>query len=172
MPSYSRACPYICVIMTAYVLHTNGQPVMNISMHLNTSLWLSSISIIFAITFGEFPFHSSVNKESRLVNSAFLAATCICWSVSIAWIILACHSGTRSFVSSFFCVSIYVTHILLVQAIFGTQKHPAYFSEFLKTHLYLGDLGLSFGVAVLAYLTFESTQETIEKSFRYPKKKK
>lgn len=66
-------------------------------------------------------------------------------------------------------LSIYLTHILAVLAIFGTQKQPAYFNEFLKTHLYLGDLGLAFGVAVLAFLSFEASVLAIEKSF-HPKK--
>jgi hypothetical protein len=50
-------------------------------------------------------------------------------------------------------------------AIFGTLKQPTYFNEFLKTHLFLGDFGLSFGIAVLAFLTFEAPFLAIEKSF-------
>lgn len=182
-PFYSRACPYLCGMMTAYVLHTSGEPAMKCSKHLNASLWVSSISIIFAIMAGTFPFHSRDYVESKLLNSAFIAASHLGWSVSISWIILACHSGTGGLVNSFLSLpiwkplsriglSVHVTHILSVVAIFGTQKQPAYFNEFLKTHLYLGDLGLSFGVAVLAFLTFESSVLTIEKSLRFPRKKK
>jgi hypothetical protein len=57
-----------------------------------------------------------------------------------------------------------VTHILGLLAIFGTQKQPIYFNEFLKTHLFIGDLGLCFGIAILAFLTFEAPFLAIERS--------
>lgn len=183
MSFYSRACPYLCGMMTAYVLHTNGEPIMKFSKRLNTSLWIASIGIIFGIVAGTFPFHVRDNVKSKLVHSAFIAASHLGWSISVAWIILACHSGAGGFVNSFLSLSVwkplsriglsvYVTHILAVLAIFGSQKQPADFNEFLKTHLYLGDLGLSFGLAVLAFLTFESSVLTIEKCFRSSRKKK
>jgi hypothetical protein len=52
-----------------------------------------------------------------------------------------------------------------VLAIFGTQKQPMYFNEFLKTHDYMGDLGLCFGIALLAFLAFEAPFLAIERSF-------
>lgn len=180
MPFYSRICPYLCGMMTAYVLHTNRETVMRFSKYLSASLWLSSISIIFAIITGIFPFHGKHNVPSKFLNSFYIAGSHLGWSVSIAWIIFACHSGAGGFVNRFLSLpvwkplarvglSIYLTHTLAVLAVFGTQKQPEYFNEFLKTHLYLGDLGLSFGVAVLAFLTFEASVLAIEKSF-HPKK--
>lgn len=62
-------------------------------------------------------------------------------------------------------LSVYITHILGILAIFGTQKQPLDFNEFLKTHLFIGDLGLCFGIAVLAFLTVEAPFLAIEKSF-------
>ena len=62
-------------------------------------------------------------------------------------------------------LSAYVTHILGLLAIFGTQKQPLDFNEFLITHLFIGDLGLCFVIAVLAFLTFEAPFLAIEKSF-------
>lgn len=117
------------------------------------------------------------------MNAFFIAAAHLGWSLSISWIIFACHSGVGGFVNSFLSLrvwkplariglSIYLTHILAILAIFGTQKQPEYFNEFLKTHLFIGDLGLSFGVAVLAFLTFEASVLSIEKSFHSEKNEK
>lgn len=182
-PFYSRICPYLCGMMTAYLIHTNQAFPMKLSKYLNTSLWLSAISITVAIFVGIFPFHTNNNVKSNFMNAFFIAGTQLGWSISVAWIILACHSGAGGVVNSFLSLriwkplariglSIYLTHILAILAVFGTQKQPAYFNEFLKTHLFLGDLGLSFGVAVLAFLTFEASVLTIERSFHSKKTEK
>lgn len=183
MPFYSRACPYLFGMMTAYVLHRKQDKVMKIPRHLNTSLWLSSISIIFVIIVGIFPFHSKNNGPPKFIHSIFIASSQIGWSAAVAWIIFACHCGSGGIVNIFLSLSmwkplsriglsIYVTHILAILAVFGTQKQPSYFNDFLTTHLYIGDLGLSFGVAVLAFLTFEASFLAIEKSFHQQKKEK
>jgi peptidoglycan/LPS O-acetylase OafA/YrhL len=170
-------------MMTAYVFHTNQDGVPKLLRRFNNSLWLSSISIIFAIIAGIFPFQERNKMTSKFMNAFFIAASHLGWSLSVSWIIFACHSGTGGFVNSFLSLrvwkplariglSIYLTHILAILAIFGTQKQPEYFNEFLKTHLFIGDLGLSFGVAVLAYLTFEASVLSIEKSFHSEKNEK
>lgn len=97
------------------------------------------------------------------------------WSLSVSWIIFACHAFS-GFVNSFLSLSvwkplakiglsIYLTHVLCQIAMFGTQKQPAYYSEFVKTHLFFGDVVLSIGVAIIAYLTFEAPVLAIERSF-------
>lgn len=170
-------------MMTAYLIHTKQVFLLKPPKYLNTSLWLSSISITFAIFVGIFPFHTNHNVHSNFMNAFFIAGTQLGWSISISWIIVACHSGSGGVVNSFLSLrlwkplariglSIYLTHILAILAIFGTQKQPAYFNEFLKTHLFLGDMGLSFGVAVLAFLTFEASVLAIEKSFHTQKSEK
>ena len=168
---------------TAYFLHIKRDCEMKISKHLNVSLGFSSISVLLAIIIGIFPFHLRANATTKLANSFFIAASQVGWSISLSWIVIACHCGTGGFVNSFLSLqlwrplsriglSIYVTHFLAIMAIFGTQKQPTYFNEFLKTHLFFGDVGLSFGVAVLAFLTFEASFLTIEKSLNTRKDKK
>jgi hypothetical protein len=178
-PFYARLCPYLCGMMTAYFLHTKPTA-LRIPKQLHTILWLTSISIIFAIIIGTFSFHSVNNLPSKFINSFFISGSHFGWSISIAFIIFSCHSGEGGFVNSFLSMSlwkpiskvglsIYVTNILAILAIFGTQKQPEYFNEFLVTHLYVGDLGLSFGIAVIAFLTFEASVLSIEKSFHSKK---
>lgn len=169
--------------MTAYLIHTKQAFPMKLSKYMNTSLWLSAIIITFAIFVGVFPFHTQHNVKSNFLNAFFIAGTQLGWSISILWIILACHFGVGGIVNSFLSLriwkplariglSIYLTHILAIIAVFGTQKQPAYFNEFLKTHLFFGDMGLSFGVAVLAFLTFEASVLSIEQSFHSKKNEK
>lgn len=170
-------------MMTAYILHHNPQAVMKFPKHLSTSLWLTSISIIAGVFIGTFQFHERDNATLRFLNSFFLAGSHLGWSLSIAWIILACHSGGGGLVNSFLSrpswkpiarigLSFYLTHILAILAVFGTQKQPEYFNEFLKTHQFLGDLGISFLVAVVAFLTFEASFLSIERSFYSQKNEK
>ncbi|CRK95084.1 CLUMA_CG008562, isoform A [Clunio marinus] len=177
---FSRVCPYICGVMTAYILHINREAVIKISSHLNTILWFSSISTIFCIIIGNFAFHAKDNGTTKFLNSFYYAGGQLGWSLSIAWIIFACHLGNGGFVNSFLSLSIwkpiariglslYLTHNSALIAVFGTQKQPGYFNEFLKTHHFLGDLGLSFCVAVLAFLTFEAPFLAIERSFHNKK---
>lgn len=177
MSFYSRICPYLCGMMTAYVLHSNGEAISRIPKQLKASLWVSSISIIFALIIGTFPFHSSDNVPSKLVNSVFIAASHLGWSASVAWIVFACHSGSGGAVNRFLSLqmwkplsriglSVYITHVLSMIAVFGTQKQPGYYNEFLTTHLFFGDLAFAYGIAVLAFLTFEASFVSIEKSFK------
>lgn len=116
------------------------------------------------------------------MNAVFIAASRLGWSLSLSWIVFACHCGAGGLVNSFLSLelwkplsriglSIYLTHFLAILAIFGTQKQPAYYNEFLKTHLFFGDLGLSFGVAVLAFLTFEAPVLSIESCLKTKKEK-
>lgn len=168
-------------MMTAYVLYRKHDEAMKIPRHLNTSLWLSSISIILVIIVGSYPFHSKENSPRRFIHSIFIASSQFGWSAAISWIIFSCHCGYGGVVNGFLSLSvwkplskiglsIYVTHVLGILAIFGTQKQPAYFNDFLTTHLFIGDLGLSFGVAVLAFLTFEASFLSIASSFHQQKK--
>lgn len=51
-------------------------------------------------------------------------------------------------------------------AVFGSQKQPGYYNEFLTTHMFFGDLAFAYGIAVLAFLTFEASFVSIENSFK------
>lgn len=177
MSFYSRICPYLCGMITAYILHTHEEAITKFSKQLKASLWLSSISIIFALIIGTFPFHSSDNVPSKLVNSVFIAASHLGWSASVAWIIFACHSGSGGPVNGFLSLqmwkplsriglSVYLTHVLSMIAVFGTQKQPGYYNEFLTTHMFFGDLAFAYGIAVLAFLTFEASFVSIENSIK------
>lgn len=90
---YSRLCPYLCGMMTAYVLHRNQGAVLRIPKYLNTTLWVSSIIIIFGVIISTFPFHGEFVPPSSFINSITKAASHLGWSVSIAWIILAAKSS-------------------------------------------------------------------------------
>jgi len=171
-------CSFLCGVMTAYFLHKTKDTTIRISRPVNVAIWLSSISIIAAIIFGMYPFHYRENLPSQFFHSFYMAGSQLGWSLSLSWIIFACHRGHGGVVNSFLSLpqwiplarislSIYLTHILAMWAVFGTQKQPAYYSEFVKTHLFFGDVVLSFAVAVLAYLTFEAPVLAIERCMLY-----
>ena len=173
-PPYARMCAWLFGIMTAYILHNTKDFKIIIPKHLNALLWFLTISTVFSIILGMYSFQDDDHWHSQFMNSFYLAIGHLGWSMALSWIIFACHHGYGGFINHFlslsvwkiisrFGLSIYLTHILAQLAIFGSQKQPAYFNEFLKTHSFFGDFVLSVGVALLAYLTFEAPVLNIEK---------
>jgi hypothetical protein len=114
--------------------------------------------------------------QSILSNAIFLSTIHVGWSISLSWTVLACHCGEGGVVNRFLTLqlwkplariglSLYVTHVSVTLAIFGTLQQPAQFNELLNAHNYLGDLGISFAFALMAFFTFEASFLAIEKSF-------
>ncbi|CAO1428231.1 unnamed protein product [Diamesa tonsa] len=174
LPPYARMCAWLFGIMTAYILHNTKEFKIIIPKRLNALLWFLSMSAVISIILGMYSFQDDDHLQSQFMNSLYLAFGHLGWSMALSWIIFACHHGYGSFINHFlslsvwkiisrFGLSIYLTHILAQMAIFGSQKQPAYFNEFLKTHFFFGDFVLSVGVALLAYLTFEAPVLNIEK---------
>jgi hypothetical protein len=178
MSFYGHIPSYFTGMMTSYVTQRSPEVIIKLKKYLSsTFLWFISIGIFISVIIGHFPFFSTQSEPSKLANAIFLSSVHVLWSISLSWTILACHAGEGNVVVNRFLslqlwkplarigLSLYVTHVTVTLAIFGTQHQPAQFNELLNAHNYLGDLGISFLFALLAYFTFEASFLAIEKSF-------
>lgn len=174
---YAHITPYCIGMMTAYAVDRTPEIVIKLKRYLSsTLLWFITIAIFITTVIGYFPFYSTLFKPSRMVNAIFLSMHHLGWSISLAWTVLACHCGEGGVINKILSLqlwkplariglSIYLINVSVLIAILGSQEQPAQFDELLNAHHYLGDLGLSFLIALTFYFLIEAPFISIFKCF-------
>lgn len=174
---YGHLTSYFFGMMTSYVVQRKPEVVIKVKRYFSsTLLWFISIGILISTIAAHFPFYSTKFHPSTIANATFLSTIHVGWSISLSWTILACHCGEGCVINRILTLQLWkplarlglsmcVTHVSVTLAVFGTLHQPDQFNELLNAHHFLGDLGISFGFALLAYFTFEASFLAIEKSF-------
>lgn len=155
-------------------------------------MWILSISTIVSVLVGMLPLQSTVNPASQVANSLWFALYRNGWGFAIAWIILACQTGTGGIFKWFLelpvwqplgrmSLSFYLVHSVYQTVFIGSGKVPLHFNmrslvKFVlkepptdlfdnfsfQLHNYAGDFIVSVLLASILYLTLEEPILLIE----------
>ena len=116
-----------------------------------------------------------------LVNNTFIGCKYFCflfirsaWAIAVSWLVYACATGNAGPINTLLSwtpfgpvsrinYSAYLYHILLFTIFLQNMKGTMVFNDYLIATLYCGLLTLSYGVAFLAALWFESPFIALEK---------
>lgn len=146
-------------------------------------LWILSISVLFAIFFGYFPFQQPENLHAipNVVNATYNALYRSSWAIAMAWIIFACHHETGGAVRWFLCLphfqplarmslSIYLTHRIPQIISLASIKQPIHLNPMEMFQIFLGDALLSIAIGIVVYLCIEAPFAMLERRMSKPQK--
>lgn len=102
-------------------------------------MWALSISVIVSVLVGMLPLQSPDNPASQVANSLWFALYRNSWGYAIAWIILACQTGTGGVFKWFLelpvwqplgrmSLSFYLVHSVYQTVFIGSGKVPLHFN--------------------------------------------
>lgn len=111
----------------------------NSFQYVNAAMWVLSISIIVSVLVGMLPLQNADNPASQVANSLWFALYRNGWGLAIAWIILACTTGTGGIFKWFLelpvwqplgrmSLSFYLVHSVYQTVFIGSGKVPLHFN--------------------------------------------
>ncbi|OWF37158.1 nose resistant to fluoxetine protein 6-like [Mizuhopecten yessoensis] len=177
---WCRIGPYIVGILAGYALQACDCR-MKINKFVNLLGWLVATFTACAIVYGLYDSLTGTmltESVAAFYNTVHRSA----WGVCICWVIFACATGNGGFVNTLlswkglvplsrlsYCA--YLIHLIIITVRANSMQIPVYVSVFEEVVSYLGILMMTFGLAFITSLAFESPMMGLEKVL-FPKKRK
>ncbi|KAG8181950.1 hypothetical protein JTE90_026891 [Oedothorax gibbosus] len=170
---YTRISPYLVGIGLAYYLYKRRESACGKNSLVTLSLgWLISSGIVLACMFGLYHRHMSV-----LEMSFYNAFNRTCFAGGLAWVIYVCITGQGGVVNKILSFKLfiplgrltycaYLVHPIVIQATYMSMKAMIEFSHITMVIYFLGFLVLSYGIAFITSLLFESPVIRLDKLVR------
>ncbi|XP_063927525.1 nose resistant to fluoxetine protein 6-like [Zophobas morio] len=173
--THTRFAPWVIGAVLGYFIFKlkHDEIALAMSRSVVSLAWVVCFGTIVTCIFGG---HGTLRGPGydKWGNALHIALVRPCWSLAIAWVILACTSnnggvanwilGSSMFqVLNRFTYGIFLTHVTLLYGVAYGRKTPVYFSEFDMVYQFGGTLLLCFGLAVLLVLTTECPAMAVEK---------
>ncbi|KAL1424876.1 hypothetical protein MTO96_019739 [Rhipicephalus appendiculatus] len=156
------------------------QAIVNISLEalhpttLQLAGWCVSVSCGLFCVFVKFPWYSKGYPASDSVEIIVAFLDRIVWSVSLAWITLACSTGRGGPVNKFLSwnafvplsklsYGVYLIHLPLFKLMMHSSRERVYFSEFYQGTLYFGVLTWCLVFSYFVYVACEAPTAALDK---------
>jgi peptidoglycan/LPS O-acetylase OafA/YrhL len=174
-PTFARCGPWVIGMTLGFFMYQNREKSHKINKKLSHTLWILSISIMFLVVLGYFPFQQSENyfEFPNILNATYNSLYRSLWAIAVAFIIFACHNGSGGIVKWFLCLpvfqpltrmslSIYLSHRFYQIVSIASLKQPVYLEPEALLHTYFGDVVMSLITGTIVYLTIEAPFATLE----------
>ncbi|XP_076114771.1 nose resistant to fluoxetine protein 6-like [Mytilus galloprovincialis] len=179
---YCRMGPYLLGMYTGYLLYKCNCK-CRINRYLNFLLWIVFSVIAVLVLYGVYGNYND-NPMSENVTALYNAVHRSAWGAAICWVIFACATGNGGFINTVlswkmfipfsrltFCA--YLLHPVVQFYYYGSKKKMTYWDDHQTIYEFLAHVVLSFAVAFIASLAFESPMMGLEKViFRRERKKR
>lgn len=174
-PTHARCGPWLVGMTLGFIMYQLRNEQLRVNKKLLRILWIFSISALFTVVLGYFPFQQSENflDIPNAINATYNAFYRSCWAIAIAFIIFACHNGSGGVIRWFLCLqifqplakmslSMYLSHRIYQIISIASIRQPIYLSASNLIHVFFGDVVLSLIVGAAVYLTIEAPFTTLE----------
>lgn len=179
---YCRMGPYIIGILTGYILYKTNCKV-RLNKFVNLAGWAVATGLACAVLYGLYDPINGRNPLSVEVSALYNTTHRTVWGACLCWVIFSCVTGNGGFVNTIlswkaivplsrltYCA--YLVHPIIMYTYYNSVRQPLYLTDFTMIILFLGFLVISYGVAFVVSLTFESPMMGLEKAiFRREEKK-
>ncbi|XP_062576845.1 nose resistant to fluoxetine protein 6-like [Saccostrea cucullata] len=169
---YCRMGPYICGIFTGYLLYKFKNK-CQINIFVNLGIWGVATACASAALYGlydAFNGHPLSNEVSSLYNA--LSRTV--WGAAVCWVIFACATGNGGPINTILSWKVlvplsrltycaYLVHPLIIYAYNGSHPQTIYLSDIDLIYKFIANLVISYGVALVFSISFESPFMGLEK---------
>ncbi|CAL1287085.1 unnamed protein product [Larinioides sclopetarius] len=166
---YCRIAPYIIGVILGYMLYKLNNKKNFMNWWQQTLGWTIAAFCSLSVVFGLY------HVEMSRVTSLFYNALCrSSFTIGLAWVIFACETGHGGFITKFlswklfiplsrltYCT--YLVHPILIHAYYQAYPTAFYFTELLMVTNFMGFLIMSYIIAFMFSLTFESPLMNLEK---------
>nr|KAG5706680.1 hypothetical protein BaRGS_005750 [Batillaria attramentaria] len=181
---YCRMGPYIVGLIAGYLLYRCGT---KIRMHKVVVVvgWLAATGIAVSSLFGLYDATKFTDREPMEVwqSALYNALGRTAWSISVAWVIIACVWGYGGFVNTIlswgalvplsrltYCI--YLIHMSAQNTLIRSFNTPFYMNSVNIVMFQFGLLVLCYFIGAIVSLTFESPMMGLEKILLHGNKKK
>ncbi|XP_015835187.1 nose resistant to fluoxetine protein 6 isoform X2 [Tribolium castaneum] len=159
----SRMPSWLVGSVLGYLLYQNKK--LQNPQKINFLLWTASLLLMLGLILYHQVF---MNSPHNVFRSAFFNSfSRFMWSLAVCFIIFSCSTGRGDFINNFlshpvFIVlgkltySMYLTHVLIIMAVTGNQKHASYFSNFGVFCDFCSNSVIIIGCSTLMCLCFET----------------
>jgi hypothetical protein len=174
-PTHARCGPWFVGMALGFIMYQFRLKTPKVNKMFSNAMWILSISILFAVVLGYFPFQQSEKyfEFNNAVNSIYNAMYRSSWAIGIAWIIFACHNGTGGIIRWFLCLpqfkplarmslSVYLSHRIVQILSVASIRQPTYLYPLRLLHVFFGDVITSTIVGTFVYLCIEAPFSNLE----------
>uniref|UniRef100_A0A8W8LAM1 Nose resistant-to-fluoxetine protein N-terminal domain-containing protein n=1 Tax=Magallana gigas TaxID=29159 RepID=A0A8W8LAM1_MAGGI len=172
---YCRMGPYICGVITGYILYrTKCKCRMNIFVNLLG--WAVATAMACGCLYG---LHNTIRPDnpvylSKEVTALYNGVSRTAWGAAVCWVIFACSTGNGGFINTLlswkafvplsrltYCA--YLVHPLVMYVYYFNWNFPLYMTDLDFVYIFLGNLMVSYGIAFIVSIAFESPFMGLEK---------
>jgi len=171
---YTRFGPYVIGLVAGYLLYETRKE--RKTHHWVTVMlwWVASTVMGLAVIYGLRDYYKDGTKPSKAADVLYLTFSRSAWGVAVSWVVYACATGYAGPINTLLSwtpfgpvsrinYSAYLYHLLLMQIILQNLKSKVMYDDYLIATLYCGVLLMSYGVAFLTAMWFESPFIGLEK---------
>ncbi|KAH7957789.1 hypothetical protein HPB52_022671 [Rhipicephalus sanguineus] len=170
-PFYHAVC-YFSGCMTSLIVADFRE--RKISKTLQLAGWCTSVSCGLFCVMVKFPWYLRENPTTKEVEITVAFFDRILWSISLAWITLACSTGRGGPVKNFLSwnafvplsklsFGVYVIHYPFIELMMYSSRERVYFSEFNQVTLFFAVLVWCFVLSYLAFIACEAPTAGLDK---------
>ena len=140
-PAHTRCIPWLMGILLGFKLHHLRGKKEVINKYIKALLWTLSLGSIVISSFKYVKYNSlEMNTITYVDHALFYVTAKMCWSLSIIWMIFACHNGDGGIIQRFLsspmwkpvcrmCLTIYFMHFFFLLGSGFELRQPKLFSE-------------------------------------------
>ncbi|XP_061163959.1 nose resistant to fluoxetine protein 6-like [Saccostrea echinata] len=172
---YCRMGPYICGVITGYILYKTKCK-CRINIFLNLLGWVVATASACAVLYGIYDTVKPVQPValSKEVAALYNALNRTVWGAAVCWVIFACATGNGGYINTLlswkafvplsrltYCA--YLIHPLVMYVYYLNRNFPFYLTDLDMVYTFLANLMVSYGVAFILSIAFESPFMGLEK---------
>ncbi|XP_052221322.1 nose resistant to fluoxetine protein 6-like isoform X1 [Dreissena polymorpha] len=168
---WTRIGPYIVGLLTGYVLYKTKCKV-TMSKIVNIIGWILAAGLAIAILYGLYSDDGTI-KFNKATTAFYNATSRTVWGACVAWVVFACATGYGGPVNALlswkgivplsrltYCC--YLVHPIVMYTYYYTQRQQMYWFDLEVSYTFLGHLCMTYGVAFIVSLAFESPMMGLE----------
>ncbi|KAI5643617.1 acyltransferase family domain-containing protein [Phthorimaea operculella] len=172
--THMKMTPYFMGLLTGYILHRIQLQNYQLSRTIKVFGWITSIVLGTVTTFSISLFYQEWYKYSVIEASAYISLHKLAWGIANGWLIIACATGNGGIFTKLlmwkFLVPLsrltycaYLVNGIIELYYVGQLRHPLHVTFFTVMANAVSHLVLTFTLALLLCITFESPIHGIEK---------
>ncbi|XP_035213460.1 uncharacterized protein LOC118187364 isoform X2 [Stegodyphus dumicola] len=166
---YCRIAPYLIGVFLGIALYKVNSRKNFLNWWQQVTGWALASFFSLSVVFGLY--HVQMSRLTSLFYNSLCRSS---FSLGLAWLIFACETGHGGFVAKFlswkfwiplsrltYCA--YLVHPILIHGYYMSYQTALYFTELVTVTNFMGFMVMSYGIAFLFSLVFESPLMNLEK---------
>ncbi|XP_013161803.1 PREDICTED: nose resistant to fluoxetine protein 6-like [Papilio xuthus] len=172
--THMKMTPYFMGLITGYILHRIQSENYKMSRLMKIFGWLTSIVLGTVAVFSVSVFYQEWYKYNKIEAAAYVSLHKLAWSIANGWLIIACCTGNGGILNKLLTWKVFVPISRLtfcaylvngiVELYYVSQlRHPLHVTFFTMVANSIAHLVLTFNLAVILCVIFESPIHGIER---------